>query len=116
MRLKFGEIESLLLTSQRVMYGLAADWVDYPGRHDQLQAQAPVVKSIATNNAVCVTDLALRIVGGAGLQRSMSLERLFRDARAGLINAPLDDNAPQNAGKAALDEYSLTAVHLGNKR
>jgi alkylation response protein AidB-like acyl-CoA dehydrogenase len=102
-RLKLGEIESLLLTSERVMYGLAVDWVDHPGRHDQLRAQAPLVKSIATNNAVRVTDLALRIVGGAGLQRSMSLERLFRDARAGLINAPLDDNALQNAGKAVVD-------------
>ena len=105
-RLKLGEIESLLLTSQRLMYGLAADWVDYPDRHDQLRAQAPLVKSIVTNNAVRVTDLALRIVGGAGLQRSMPLERLFRDARAGLINAPLDDNALQNAGKAAVDEFS----------
>jgi alkylation response protein AidB-like acyl-CoA dehydrogenase len=102
-RLKLGEIESLLLTSQRVMYGLAADWVDHPGRQDQLRAQTPLVKSIATNNAVRITDLALRIVGGAGLQHTMPLERLFRDARAGLINTPLDDNALQNAGKAVVD-------------
>ncbi|HEV8194627.1 MAG TPA: acyl-CoA dehydrogenase family protein [Ktedonobacterales bacterium] len=104
-RLKLGEIESLLLISERVMYGLAADWVGRPERHDQLRAQAPLVKSIATNNAVRVTDLALRIVGGAGLQRSMPLERLFRDARAGLINAPLDDNALQSAGRVAVDEH-----------
>ncbi len=105
-RLKLGEIEALLLTSQRLMYGLAADWVDFPDRQYQLRAQAPLVKSIVTNNAVRVTDLALRIVGGSSLQHSMPLERLFRDARAGLINAPVDDSALQNAGKAALDEFS----------
>ncbi|HEV2405000.1 MAG TPA: acyl-CoA dehydrogenase family protein, partial [Ktedonobacterales bacterium] len=65
--------------------------------------QAPLVKSLTTNNAVRVTDLGLRVVGGAGLQRTMRLERLFRDVRAGLINAPLDDTALQNAGKAALE-------------
>ena len=77
-----------------------------PDQQHQLRAQAPLVKSIVTNNAVRVTDLALRIVGGSSLQHSMPLERLFRDARAGLINAPVDDSALQNAGKAAVDEFS----------
>src|SRR5579883_1398797 len=97
----------LLLTSHRLLYGLAADWVSVakePEMRAALQAQGPLVKSITTNNAVRVTDLALRVVGGAGLQRTMRLEQLFRDARAGLINAPLDDIAWQNAGKAAVDQ------------
>jgi alkylation response protein AidB-like acyl-CoA dehydrogenase len=102
-RLKLGEIESLLLVSHRLLYGLAADWVERPERHGALRAQGPLVKSVTTNNAVRATDLALRIVGGAGLQRAMRLERLFRDARAGLINAPLDDTALQNSGKAAAE-------------
>ncbi len=102
-RMKLGEIEALLLESHRLLYGLAADWVERPDMRPALRAQGPLVKSVATNNAVRVTDLALRIVGGAGLQRTMRLERLFRDARAGLINAPLDDTALQNAGKAAVE-------------
>jgi alkylation response protein AidB-like acyl-CoA dehydrogenase len=102
-RLKLGEIESLLLVSHRLLYGLAADWVEGHERHAELRAQGPLVKSVTTNNAVRVTDLALRIMGGAGLQRTMRLERLFRDARAGLINAPLDDIALQNAGKSAAE-------------
>lgn len=102
-RLKLGEIEELLLISHRLLYGLAADWVSHPDQRPSLRAQTPIVKSVTTNNAVRVTDLALRIVGGAGLQRTMRLEQLFRDARAGLINAPLDDVVLQNAGKAALD-------------
>jgi len=64
------------------------------------------MKSVTTNNAVRITDLALRTAGGSGLQRGR-LERLFRDARAGLINAPVDDVILQNAGKAAVD-HALT--------
>lgn len=105
-REKIGEMESLLLISHRLMYGLAADWVSRPEVHDVLRAQAPLVKVITTNNAVRVTDLALRVAGGAGLQQSMRLERLFRDARAGLINAPVDDVALQNAGRAAVTAHA----------
>lgn len=103
-QLRLGEIETLLLTSHRLLYGLAADWINAPEMHPILRAQTPLVKSITTNNAVRITDLALRIVGGAGLQRTMRLEQLFRDARAGLINAPLDDVAWQGAGKAAVEQ------------
>lgn len=102
-RLKLGEIEALLLSSHRLLYGLATEWVESPETHARLRSQVPLVKSLTTNNAVRVTDLALRVIGGAGLQRTMRIERLFRDVRAGLINAPLDDTALQNAGKAAVE-------------
>ncbi len=102
-RLRLGEIESLLLISERLMYGLAEDWVSLPASaQPDLRQQMPLMKSVTTNNAVRITDLALRAAGGAGLQRGR-LERLFRDARAGLINAPVDDVILQNAGKAAVD-------------
>ena len=62
-----------------------------------------MVKIIATSNAARITDMAMRIAGGHGLQRGLRLERLFRDARAGLVNAPVEDVVLQNAGKAAVD-------------
>lgn len=93
--------------------GLAADWVQRPELRPQLQAQAPLVKYLATNNAVRVTDLALRTAGGAGLQRTMRLEQLFRDARAGLINAPGDDAVLQNAGKLAVEHVALSEAEMG---
>lgn len=102
-RMRLGEIESLILASQRVMFGLAEDWVTTPDARPALRQESAMVKVIATNNAVRVTDLALRIAGGQGLQRGRRLERLFRDVRAGLINAPIEDVALQNAGKAAVD-------------
>lgn len=102
-RMRLGEIESLLLASRRMMFGLAEDWVTSPEAHASLRQESALVKVVATNNAVRVTDLALRIAGGQGLQRGRRLERLFRDVRAGLINAPIDDVVLQNAGKAAVD-------------
>lgn len=100
-QMRLGEIESLILTSRRVTLGLAEDWVTSPEARPSLRQEAPLVKTLATNNAVRVTDLALRIAGGQGLQRGNRLERIFRDVRAGLINAPIEDVALQNAGKAA---------------
>ncbi len=108
-RMRLGEIESLLLASRRMMFGLAEDWVTSPEAHTSLRQESALVKVVATNNAVRVTDLALRIAGGQGLQRGRRLERLFRDVRAGLINAPIDDVVLQNAGKAAVDAAARAA-------
>ena len=59
-------------------------------------------KYTVTNNAITVTDQALRVVGSVGLQRSHPLERYFRDVRAGLGNPPMDDVALTLIGKTAL--------------
>ncbi|MDE3229850.1 MAG: acyl-CoA/acyl-ACP dehydrogenase [Chloroflexota bacterium] len=108
-RLRLGEIESLLLASRRMLFGLAEDWVTNPDAHVALRQESALVKVVTTNNAVRVTDLALRIAGGQGLRRGGRLERVFRDVRAGLINAPIDDVALQNAGKAAVDAATRAA-------
>ncbi|HEY8325389.1 MAG TPA: acyl-CoA dehydrogenase family protein [Ktedonobacterales bacterium] len=103
-RAHLGEIDALLLASHRVTLGLAADWVAAPAEaRPALRLQAPLVKVIATTNAVRITDIALRIAGGQGLQRGKPLERIFRDVRAGLVNAPIEDVVLQNAGRAAVD-------------
>jgi alkylation response protein AidB-like acyl-CoA dehydrogenase len=96
-------MESLLLISHRLLQGLADDWVTHPEARAELREQAPLVKLVTTNNAVRVTDLALRVAGGAGLQRASRLQQLFRDARAGLVNAPLDDVVLGNAGRLAVE-------------
>jgi alkylation response protein AidB-like acyl-CoA dehydrogenase len=102
-RLRLGEIEATLLASRRVLYSLATDWVAAtPEDRAALRQEAPVVKTIVTANAARITDLAMRVAGGHGLQRG-PLERYFRDARAGLVNAPVEDVVLQNAGKAAVD-------------
>ena len=52
---------------------------------------------------VSATDIALRAAGANALERKLPLERLFRDARAGLMHPPQDEKALELIGRAALD-------------
>jgi alkylation response protein AidB-like acyl-CoA dehydrogenase len=104
-RAKLGEIEALLFASRRMIFDTARDWVDGVVPREQVAAQVPLVKYWATNNAVRVTDLALRVTGGFGLMESNPVERCFRDVRAGLIHPPIDDVALANAAVRAMREF-----------
>lgn len=99
---KIADIELLLLQSRSVLYGTAEAWDAYPDRQQEIAWQLAAVKHLATNNAIKVTDLAMRVVGSAGLARALPLERYFRDVRAGLGHPPMDDAALTQIGKAAL--------------
>ncbi|MBI5289834.1 MAG: acyl-CoA/acyl-ACP dehydrogenase [Chloroflexi bacterium] len=104
-RAKLGEIEALLFASRRMIFDTARDWVEAKAPREQVAAQVPMVKYWATNNAVHVTDLALRITGGFGLMESNPVERCFRDVRAGLIHPPLDDVTLATAATLAMREF-----------
>jgi alkylation response protein AidB-like acyl-CoA dehydrogenase len=54
----------------------------------------------ALEAAVDVTDLAMKTCGGAAFSRHLSIERLFRDARAGWVMAPTVDHLQDFIGKA----------------
>ena len=54
----------------------------------------------ALSAAVDVTDLAMKTCGGAAFSRHLTLERLFRDARAGWVMAPTVDHLEDFIGKA----------------
>src|SRR6476659_5195320 len=88
---RVAEIEMLLLQSRSVLHATAEAWVEHPEYRDALAWQVNASKYVATNNAIRVTDLALRVVGWAGLYRLLPLERYVRDIRAGLGNPPTDD-------------------------
>jgi alkylation response protein AidB-like acyl-CoA dehydrogenase len=100
---RIAEIELLLLQSRAVLYNTAEAWLAHPEHHARLAWQLAAAKYLATNNAIKVTDLALRVVGSAGLSRALPLERYFRDVRAGLGHPPMDDAALTAIGRAALD-------------
>ena len=99
---RIAEIELLLLQARAVVFGTAEDWLVRPEARNAIAWQLAAGKHLATNNAIRVTDLALRVVGSVGLQRSQPLERYFRDVRAGLGQPPADDIALTVIGKAAL--------------
>jgi alkylation response protein AidB-like acyl-CoA dehydrogenase len=99
---RVAEVELLLLQSRAVLFGTAEAWVERPELRPALAWKLAAAKYVTTNNAIRVTDLALRVVGSAGLARGTALERCFRDARAGLGHPPMDDAALTLIGKAAL--------------
>jgi alkylation response protein AidB-like acyl-CoA dehydrogenase len=58
------------------------------------------VKAGAGEAALQVTDLAMRVCGGAAYRKEVGVERLFRDARAGSVMAPTSDHLFEFIGKA----------------
>lgn len=99
---KVTQMELKLLAARSALYGTVEEWINYPDQRAMLGPQLAAAKIIATNNAIEVTDLAMRIVGSVGMQRSNPLERYFRDARAGLGNPPIDDVAQKQIATATL--------------
>jgi alkylation response protein AidB-like acyl-CoA dehydrogenase len=57
-------------------------------------------KAAAGEAATEVTDLAMRVCGGAAFRKDIGVERMFRDARAALVMAPTTDVLYDFIGKA----------------
>jgi alkylation response protein AidB-like acyl-CoA dehydrogenase len=57
-------------------------------------------KAAAGENATFVTDLAMRVCGGAAFRKEGGVERPFRDARAALVMGPTTDVLYDFIGKA----------------
>ncbi|MBA2247611.1 MAG: acyl-CoA/acyl-ACP dehydrogenase [Chloroflexia bacterium] len=100
---RIAQIDILLAQARSLLYLTAETWADQPDQRESLAWRMAAAKYTVTNNAIAVTDQALRVVGSVGLQRSLPLERYFRDVRAGLGNPPMDDVALTMIGKTALD-------------
>jgi alkylation response protein AidB-like acyl-CoA dehydrogenase len=57
-------------------------------------------KAAAGESATQVTDLAMRVCGGAAFRKDVGVERIFRDARAALVMGPTTDVLYDFIGKA----------------
>lgn len=98
---KMGKIELGLLQSRALLFGLGEQFsVDPTSVDPSLFAAA---KYTATNQAIEVVDLAMRIVGAASLSLSSPLQRYYRNVRAGLHNPPMDDVTLSMLSKRALE-------------
>ncbi|AMM26607.1 acyl-CoA dehydrogenase [Variovorax sp. PAMC 28711] len=69
------------------------------GRPDTL-LRVLEVKAAAAETALEVTDIAMRVCGGAAFRKEAGIERLFRDARASSVMAPTSDVLYDFIGKA----------------
>ena len=101
---QIGEIDIMLRTARSLLLQTASSWTG----QEPLQTRAAFVpsvvsaKHVAVETALKVTDLAMRIAGAASIDKSLSLERYFRDVRAGLMHPPSGDAALELVGRSAL--------------
>jgi alkylation response protein AidB-like acyl-CoA dehydrogenase len=92
-QLRLGRLDAALRAARALTLDVARRWdAATPDLRASLLSDVSLAKITATNAAVLATDEALRIAGGPGFVAG-PIERAFRDARAGLINPPLDDVA-----------------------
>ena len=86
--------------------GLAAridDLVDHLERpRDTTVLRVLETKAAAGDAAVSVTSAAMRACGGAAFSKHTNIERLFRDAHAGVVMAPTGDVLREFIGRAIL--------------
>jgi alkylation response protein AidB-like acyl-CoA dehydrogenase len=106
-QLRLGRIDAELRAARIVVLDVARRWDEAIAAGDTVGlaaavADVPLAKLVATGAAVAATDQALRIAGGPGFLAGR-LERAFRDARAGLINPPLEDVALTGFARTVLD-------------
>ena len=69
------------------------------GREDAM-LRVLEIKAAAGEGATEVTDLAMRVCGGAAFRKEVGIERHFRDARASMVMAPTVDVLYDFIGKA----------------
>jgi isovaleryl-CoA dehydrogenase len=61
------------------------------------------IKAAAGESAIAVTDLAMKVCGGAAFRKELGVERRFRDARAARVMAPTTDALLDFVGRAVCD-------------
>ena len=105
-QLRLGRLDAALRAARIVLLDVArrADQTPTDDRSAlaAIASDVTLAKSAVTAAAVTATDEALRIAGGPGYLAG-PLERAFRDARAGLINPPLEDVALGGFGRGLVE-------------
>ncbi|MYE32732.1 MAG: acyl-CoA dehydrogenase [Chloroflexi bacterium] len=103
-REQVGRMDAALMAATALLMQTSEAWERDPESRARLGPQVAASKRLATNTAVEVVEIAMRIVGGVAMHRSEPLERYFRDVRSGLINPPIEARALETVASAALDD------------
>lgn len=69
------------------------------GREDA-QLRVLEIKAATAEKALAVTDLAMRLCGGAAFRKELGVERRFRDSRAARVMAPTTEHLLDFIGRA----------------
>ena len=97
-----GQMEIGIDAARAQLFETARLWRDHPELRDDLAPQIAAAKYLCTNAACAASEIGLRVAGGFSLTPELSLERHFRDARAGLFQPPQDDLTLALVGRNAL--------------
>jgi alkylation response protein AidB-like acyl-CoA dehydrogenase len=97
-----GEIESRLATSRRLIDGLARDLDAGGARAEQAAVEAPLAKVAVTRDLIAAVELAVSLVGNAGLTRHHPLQRHLRDVLCSRVHTPQEDAVLLTAGRGVL--------------
>tara|TARA_Y100000996_G_scaffold150225_1_gene115690 strand:- start:3350 stop:4522 length:1173 start_codon:yes stop_codon:yes gene_type:complete len=98
---QLGAIDAKIMISRNFLLNTAEAWSNKRDRK-KLVPYVIAAKRDASETGVYVTDVVMRLVGGIGLERQNEFERLFRDARSGLINPPIEARALESIADSAL--------------
>jgi alkylation response protein AidB-like acyl-CoA dehydrogenase len=98
---KVAKMDLALLQSKAVLYSVVEQYMADPTSVPA--AQFGAAKYLATNHALEITELAMRLVGGASLSLNLPLQRYYRDVRAGFNHPPQDDVTISMLAKLALE-------------
>lgn len=75
-------MEQERITARTLLYSVADRWDRLPEERASMRPELGLAKTVVTNAAIRIVDLAMRIVGGSSLSRSLPLERMYRDVRS----------------------------------
>ena len=98
MRLLVESAASLIETTAAQLNEGQVRWRDPEERLAVLE----MPKVLATENAIRVVDLGMRLVGGGSFRRGHILERLYRDVRSGPFHPLTTDQAMELLGRCSL--------------
>lgn len=99
---QIGELDIPLQAARLLLLDAAKAWSENPTSRPALYPRIAAAKHYAVETAIFVTDLALKIAGGAAITTELPLERYFRDVRAGSMQPPSGDTALEIVGRGAI--------------
>lgn len=94
-------IEAAASVIERTAHALNAG-EGLPSDLEERLAVLEIPKVLATENAIRVVDIAMRLVGGGSFRRGHLLERFYRDVRSGPFHPLTTDQALEVLGRTAL--------------
>ncbi|MEA2844045.1 MAG: hypothetical protein QOJ69_1716, partial [Actinomycetota bacterium] len=94
------DLARMRIETDRTRAFLADTVIALESGRDDATLRVLEAKAVGAEAAVAVTDLAMKVCGGAAFRKELGVERRFRDARAARVMAPTTDTLLDFVGRA----------------